>query len=129
MSPATTHPMHAALADWRSAFDSHDADAMAGLFTADALFQGFGPVPTVGRDAVRAYYAAVPADRTTDGTVLHTYAIGEDTAGGFADVTIRDPHGWQAHLYMSLVLVREGAGEAAKWRIRQYHVSPVMTQS
>lgn len=117
--------MHAALAGWRSAFDRHDADAMAELFTADALFQGFGPEPTVGRDAVRAYYKAVPLDRTANGTVLHTYTIGENTVGGFAEVTIRNPEDWQAHVYMSLVLVREGTA----WRIRQYHVSPVMTRS
>jgi uncharacterized protein (TIGR02246 family) len=117
--------MHAALAGWKAAFDSHDPDAMAALFTPDALFQGFGPEPTAGRDAVRAYYEAVPADRTADGEVLHTYVVGEDVAGGFADVTIRDPEGWQSHVYMSLVLIRE----SASWRIRQYHVSPVMPAS
>ncbi|GAB3959767.1 hypothetical protein GCM10029978_007500 [Actinoallomurus acanthiterrae] len=120
-----SHPMHAALAGWTAAFDGHDPDAMAELFTADALFQGFGPEPTVGRDAVRAYYKAVPLDRTARGKVLHTYTLGEDVAGGFADVIIRNPKGWQSHVYMSLVLVREGT----TWRINSYHVSPVMTES
>ncbi|MBY8879092.1 SgcJ/EcaC family oxidoreductase [Actinacidiphila acidipaludis] len=119
-----SHPVHAALDGWTAAFNRHDPDAMAELFTEDALFQGFGPEPTEGRDAVRAYYAVVPADRVAEGTVLHTYTLGEDVAGGYADVTIRNPEGPQSHVYMSLVVVRDGA----EWRIRQYHVSPVMPQ-
>ncbi|SEN78288.1 SgcJ/EcaC family oxidoreductase [Actinacidiphila rubida] len=116
-----SHPLHAALSGWISAFNRHDPEAMAELFTSDALFQGYGPEPTRGRDAVRAYYAAVAADRSAEGKVLHTFALGEDVAGGFAEVTIRNPEGPQAHVHMSLVLVRQGPA----WRIRQYHVSPV----
>jgi hypothetical protein len=37
----------------------HQVDAMADLFTTDALFQGFGPDVVVGRDQVRAYCEAV----------------------------------------------------------------------
>jgi uncharacterized protein (TIGR02246 family) len=116
-----SHPLHAALAGWTSAFNRHDPDAMAELFTPDALFQGYGPAPTTGRDAVRAYYAAVAADRTAEGKVLHTATLGDDVASGFAEVTISSPEGPQAHVYMSLVLLRE----ESVWRISQYHVSPV----
>jgi uncharacterized protein (TIGR02246 family) len=106
---------------WKTAFDGHRGDDMADLFTSDALFQGFGPEPVAGREAVRAYYAAVPDDRTADVTVLHSYAIGAQVAGGFAHVTFRDPHGWAAPVHLSLVLrFDEGA-----WRIRQYHVSRI----
>ncbi|GAA0411187.1 hypothetical protein GCM10009530_74630 [Microbispora corallina] len=116
-------PMREVLNSWKAAFDGHRTDAMADLFTTDALFQGFGPTVTAGRDAVRAYYEAVPDDRTADVTVLHTYTIGDQVAGGFADVTFRDPAGWEAAVHLSLVLRRdEGA-----WRIRQYHVSRVIT--
>lgn len=124
-----SHPLHAALDGWKSAFNSHDPDAMAELFTPDALFQGYGPEPTVGPDAVRTYYAAVAADRHADGAVLHTYDLGEDVAGGFAEVRIRDTESLQAHVYLSLVLVRQGTPQGAVWRIRQYHVSPVMAGS
>lgn len=116
-----SHPMHAVFDAWASAFDGHDPEAMAPLFTTDALFQGFGPEPTKGRDAVRAYYRAVPADRTARGTVVHTWTLGEDVAGGFADVVIDGAGGRRAHVHMSLVLVRQ----EETWRIRQYHVSPV----
>jgi uncharacterized protein (TIGR02246 family) len=113
--------MHEVLRSWKAAFDSHQADAMADLFTADTLFQGFGAEVIVGRDAVRGYYEAVPAERTAQMTVLHTYTIGDQVAGGFADVTFRDPTGWEAHVHLSLVLHYDGDS----WRIRQYHVSRV----
>jgi uncharacterized protein (TIGR02246 family) len=119
-----TDPMRDMLDRWKAAFDGHHVAAMAELFTTDALFQGFGPEVLVGRDAVRAYYEAVPDDRTADVTVIATYGIGEQAAGGFADVVFRDPAGWQAPVHLSLVLQRdEGA-----WRIRQYHVSLVSAE-
>ncbi|MFJ3138154.1 SgcJ/EcaC family oxidoreductase [Streptomyces sp. NPDC102359] len=115
-----THPMHDVLDRWKTAFDSHRPDTMAELFTPDALFQGFGPEVVAGRDAVRAYYEAVADDRRADVTVLHTYTIGEQVAGGFADVTFSAPSGWEAKVHMSLVLRRDDG-----WRIRQYHVSRI----
>ncbi|MFD7406021.1 YybH family protein [Streptomyces sp. NPDC059866] len=114
-----SHPMHEVLARWKAAFDSHQPDVMAELFTSDALFQGFGPVVVAGRDAVRAYYEAVADDRRADVTVLHTYSLGDRVAGGFADVTFSDPAGWEANVHMSLVLQCDGDD----WQIRQYHVS------
>jgi uncharacterized protein (TIGR02246 family) len=119
-----TDPMRQVLAGWKAAFDDHQVDAMADLFTTDALFQGFGPEVTAGREAVRAYYDAVAANRTADVTVLHTYMIGTEAAGGFADVTFRDPTGWAAPVHMSLVLQLDGG----TWRIRQYHVSRISTE-
>ncbi|MFC4114395.1 YybH family protein [Nonomuraea zeae] len=116
-----TDPMREILSRWKAAFDGHQVDTMADLFTPDALFQGFGPEVVAGRDAVRAYYEAVPGDRTADVTVVSTYTIGEEVAGGFADVTFRDPKGWQAPVHLSLVLRRDPDA----WRIRQYHVSRV----
>ncbi|MFD4718950.1 SgcJ/EcaC family oxidoreductase [Streptomyces sp. NPDC087659] len=117
------HPMPEILRRWKAAFDGHRPDDMADLFTADALFQGFGPTVLTGRDAVRGYYEAVPPGRTARATVLHTYTIGEQVAGGFADVTFGDADGWEARVHLSLVLRRD----EGRWRIRQYHVSRVDT--
>ncbi|WP_371493519.1 nuclear transport factor 2 family protein [Kitasatospora sp. NBC_00374] len=113
--------MHDVLRRWKSAFDDHQPDAMADLFTPDALFQGFGPAVLTGRGAVRDYYEAVPAGRRAEVTVLHTYTIGEQVAGGFAAVTFSDAHDWEARVNLSLVLRLHDTG----WRIRQYHVSRV----
>ncbi|MFD6974506.1 SgcJ/EcaC family oxidoreductase [Streptomyces sp. NPDC059949] len=120
-----SHPMNAVLNQWKAAFDGHQPDAMADLFTPDTLFQGFGPVVLAGRAAVRDYYEAVAADRSAEMTVLHTYSLGKDLAGGFADVTFSDPSGWEVKVHMSLVL--QHADD--RWMIRQYHVSPVATPS
>jgi ketosteroid isomerase-like protein len=117
-------PMHEILKRWKAAFDGHQVDVMADLFTSDALFQGFGPEVISGRDAVRGYYEAVPDYRRADVTELHSYTIGEQVAGGFADVTFRDPSGWEAPVHLSLVLQRDGGS----WRIRQYHVSRISTE-
>jgi uncharacterized protein (TIGR02246 family) len=117
----TDDPMHHVLDHWKTAFDAHETDIMAGLFTPDAFFQGFGPTVISGRQAIRDYYGAVPDDRSADVTILSTYTIGEQTAGGFADVTFSDPAGWEASVHLSLVLQRDGGD----WKIRQYHVSEV----
>ena len=107
---------------WAAAFNSHDLQEMAALFDPDALFQGFGPAPLVGRAAAADYYQAVPDyRRAADVRVLHTWAIGDDVAGGFVDVTFRGPDDWEARVYLSLVLQRSGED----WKIRQYHVSRV----
>jgi uncharacterized protein (TIGR02246 family) len=119
-----TDPMREILDRWKAAFDGSQLDAMADLFTPDALFQGFGPKVIAGRGAVRAYDAAVPDDRTADVTVLRTYLIGEQAAGGFADVTFRDSKGWEAAVHLSLTLQRDPDA----WRIRQYHVSRVIAE-
>jgi hypothetical protein len=91
-----TNPPHEVLERWKAAFDGHRPDEMAELFTPDALFQGGGPETVADRDAVRNYYAAVPDNRSAAVTVLDTYTIGDETAGGFADVTFADPDGWQS---------------------------------
>lgn len=119
------HPMHDVLTRWKAAFDGHQPDRMADLFTPDALFQGFGPVVLHGQDAVHDYYEAVADNRRADVKLLHTYSIGEDVAGGFADVTFSDPEGWEVKVHLSLVLQRDDTG----WRIRQYHVSRVAEES
>ncbi|MFC4019065.1 YybH family protein [Micromonospora sp. GCM10011542] len=117
----TSDPLEDVLDRWKAAFDGHRVQAMADLFTPDALFQGFGPEVMVGRDAVRDYYEAVPDNRNAEVTLLHSYTIGREVAGGFADVTFRDPTGWEAPVHLSLVLqLSEGT-----WRIRQYHVSRI----
>ncbi|MEU8383425.1 SgcJ/EcaC family oxidoreductase [Streptosporangium sp. NPDC048865] len=116
-----SHPMPVILEKWKAAFDGHRPDAMAELFTDDALFLGFLPEPASGREAVHAYYAAVPPGRTAEVRILHTYTLGETVAGGFAAVSFRADGEDEIPVNLSLVLVRDGDA----WRIRQYHVSRV----
>ncbi|WUD76659.1 SgcJ/EcaC family oxidoreductase [Streptomyces sp. NBC_00510] len=120
---AANDPMRETLSRWKAAFDGHRPDEMAELFTADALFQGFGPDTTAGRDAVRAYYEAVTEDRWADVGKVQGYRVGDQVAGGFADVVFRGAEGWEAAVHLSLVLQREGDD----WLIRAYHVSRIVT--
>jgi uncharacterized protein (TIGR02246 family) len=117
-------PIHDVLRPWKTAFDSHATEDLGSLFTSDALFQGFGPTVISGRQAIQDYYDAVPSNRSADVTILHSYRIGSEVAGGFADVTFSDTEGWEAAVHLSLVLQRD----SEKWLIRQYHVSQVMTE-
>jgi uncharacterized protein (TIGR02246 family) len=118
------NPIYDLLSRWKVAFDSHETEVMASLFTKDAVFQGFGPSVISGREAIGAYYEAVPDNRSADVTIVHVYSIGDDVAGGFADVTFSDPMGWEAAVHLSLVLQLLDRD----WLIRQYHVSQVMTE-
>jgi uncharacterized protein (TIGR02246 family) len=118
------NPIYDLLGRWKVAFDGHETGVMASLFTTDAVFQGFGPSVIAGREAIRGYYEAVPENRSADVTIVHVYTIGEEVAGGFADVTFSDPVGWEATVHLSLVLQLVDRD----WLIRQYHVSQVMTE-
>jgi uncharacterized protein (TIGR02246 family) len=114
--------MHDLLGRWKVAFDGHKTGVMASLFTTDAVFLGFGPAVISGREVIRGYFEAVPDNRSADVAILHVYAIGEEVAGGFADVTFSDSAGWEVAVHLSLVLQFVDGD----WLIRQYHVSQVM---
>ncbi|WP_329042662.1 SgcJ/EcaC family oxidoreductase [Streptomyces sp. NBC_00178] len=120
-----TDALEEVLARWKHAFDSHRPDEMADLFTQDALFQGFGPSVTTGRDAVRSYYRAVADGRRADVVPLHSYTIGPGVTCGFADVTVTGGARPEVRMRMSLVVQRDDEG----WKIRQYHVSRLPAQT
>ncbi|MEV5543959.1 nuclear transport factor 2 family protein [Saccharopolyspora shandongensis] len=54
--------IHEVLDRWTAAFNNHQSDAMADLFTADALFQDFGPEVLSDREAVRDYHVSRVSD-------------------------------------------------------------------
>ena len=110
---------------WKAAFDGHRPDAMAELFTDDALFLGFLPEPVAGREAVRAYYEAVPPGRTAEVRILRTYTLGRRWQGVSPPVTFlggEEGEEGEVPVNLSLVLARDGDA----WRIRHYHVSRVL---
>jgi hypothetical protein len=49
---------------WGDAIAQRDLDALSGQFATDAVFVATAPTPLIGRAAIRAYYAAVPAGLT-----------------------------------------------------------------
>ncbi|MGW9032828.1 hypothetical protein ACWGQ5_54730, partial [Streptomyces sp. NPDC055722] len=44
MTDTSSDPVREILEHWKAAFDGHQVETMAGLFTDDALFQGLGAV-------------------------------------------------------------------------------------
>jgi uncharacterized protein (TIGR02246 family) len=77
------HAVHQVVRRWAALFNSHDLEEIPALFAPDALFQGFGPEPLVGREAAAGYYRPFPITRrAVDVGVLHAYAIGDEVAGG-----------------------------------------------
>ncbi|HEX3961573.1 MAG TPA: hypothetical protein VHZ03_33935 [Trebonia sp.] len=68
--------LDAVLSRWKAAVDAHQPEDVAGLFTADAIFQGLHPY-TVGPAGVAEYYAAQPAGMTAAYTLRETRALSD----------------------------------------------------
>jgi uncharacterized protein (TIGR02246 family) len=105
--------------------DAAQPDALAALFTADAVLVRPGAAPLVGRDAIRAAYAERPPNRLTRHLVTHTRVTvvdadtvdaaslllvwsgnhddppgprgrpGQQAVGEFDDRLVRTPEGWR----------------------------------
>lgn len=79
---------------WADGIARRDPDALAGLFTPDAVFVATAPAPLTGRAAIRDYYAAVPAGlRATASLVLARQQ--QDGLAIAADVVFHLPEGSQ----------------------------------
>ncbi len=115
-------PVHALLDTWADAIRRHEPDRVAALFTPDALFQGFDPVPGHGQQFVAAYYDKQPAGLWAQYEVHSVRALGADTLVGFARVEFHRPEGI---VPVHLTVVAEHA--PAGWRISHYHVSRILT--
>jgi uncharacterized protein (TIGR02246 family) len=122
---------HAALAAvqraWNAGGNAWNADALAEVYTHDALFFGGRPGHFVGRAAVRDYFASY-AGVIESGTMdlveqeLVELCPGCLLAQGYADFSfvLSGNQATHSRLRTTLVIVREGQG----WRIRQHHFSP-----
>ena len=115
-----TTVISALLDRWADGIRRRDLEHIAAQFTPDALFQGFDPEPSFGRDAVSAYYGKQPVGLTAEHTLIRTSALGDDAALGYAAVRFDRPGG-PVNVYLTVVAVRE----EGRWLISHYHVSRV----
>ncbi|MEV0893919.1 SgcJ/EcaC family oxidoreductase [Promicromonospora sp. NPDC050262] len=115
-----TAVISALLDRWSDGIRRRDLAHIAAQFTEDALFQGFDPEPSFGRDAVSAYYGKQPAGLTADYTLIRTSALGDHAALGYAAVAFHRPGG-PVNVFLTVVAVRE----EGSWLISHYHVSRV----
>jgi len=117
---AETPTIDSLIAAWVEAFNGRDLDAHVALYTDDATLFGSRPVLSNGREAIRAYFAAlgprVRVDRYHQPHVTHPTAQTAAIAAyvDFADGAIPSPYRmtWMA-------VQRDG-----DWRIAQHHGSP-----
>jgi uncharacterized protein (TIGR02246 family) len=114
-------------AAWNEAGRSWNPDALAKLYTTDALLFGGRPGHAVGVSAIRDYfgsYAGVIHSGTmqlVDQQIVHL-APGVFVAQGFVDFSfvLADNPSTKSFLRTTLVVVLQGG----QWKIRQHHFSP-----
>jgi ketosteroid isomerase-like protein len=116
----TNETLRAILDKWADAVSRHQPDAVAELFSPDALFQGFDPVPGSGPGVVAAYYDKQPDGLSTQYELLSVRSAGSGTIVGFARVEFHRPDGI-VPVYLTVVVENSPTG----WRISHYHVSKI----
>lgn len=107
-------------AQWVDAFNAHDLDRHIALYTADALLFGSNDTLHEGREAVRAYFAGLPATAA----VRHypppvVRSISDDVAVTAGPVDFGDGETLLPYR-LTWTLVRRGGD----WKIAQHHGSP-----
>jgi uncharacterized protein (TIGR02246 family) len=127
-SPALATPaddVAAVEAKWSSAFAKWDLDALAALYTKDALLFGTAPDLYAGQTGVKEYFAKLPTGVFKAATFSDQHVVrlssGVITTAGFVTFT-REVNGQTSQLpfRISLTLVRQGNA----WKIASHHASP-----
>lgn len=130
---ATFAPAQAAPADdaaaleakWSDAFAKWDLDALAALYTKDALFFGTAPDLFVGQDGVKTYFSKLPKGVFKSAAFSDQHVIrlsaGVIVAAGSITFT-REVNGQSSQLpfRITLTMVKQGKG----WKIAAHHASP-----
>jgi uncharacterized protein (TIGR02246 family) len=115
-----TPTIESLLAAWVAAFNSRDLDAHMALYREDALLFGSVDDLKVGRDAIRAYFAARPPGVHVAAYPMPTVLLlGEDHAATAGHVDFADGDAPMPYR-VTWMLVRQGGD----WRIAQHHGSP-----
>ncbi len=110
---------------WQAAFDNHDAEAIAGLFAPDVLFQGLAPTLLSGRDAVLDYYRRVPAGTSALIEDIEAISLTPDIVSGHAKVTFVEADRRLRPVCLS-VTAQKLTGQ---WLIKSYHASSLPDDS
>lgn len=109
---------------WARAFNEPAPDRVAGCFAPTALFQGLQPQCLVSRDAIAAYYRAVPAGTRVGVDVTQALALSEQAIAGFADLRFDMADSSALLSRLSLTLLRNHlAGAEDHWSIAQWHAA------
>jgi uncharacterized protein (TIGR02246 family) len=113
-------------AGWSAAAQHWDADAFAALYTEDALFFGGRPAHSIGREAIREYFASyvgVIESASLELEEQHVMMLAPDcfVAQGYGVLSSRFPGGVDSRSRLRTTwIIASCDGE---WRIRQHHFS------
>jgi len=110
--------LRAVLDPWQAAVDAHEPEAVATVFTEDAIFQGLHPY-SVGRRGVAEYYASQPLGMTAMYTIRETRRLAPDLVLGYLTVDFSFVDRPTLTVYLS-VIARHVDGT---WLIDHYQVS------
>jgi uncharacterized protein (TIGR02246 family) len=110
-------------AKWSAGFNKLDADAIASLYSKNALFYGSTPPLFRGKEGVTAYFNALPRWKspTVQFSDLVTTPVGSDiiNVAGTASFVIAE-NAPPVAFRLTWVIVREDGD----WKILSHHVSP-----
>jgi uncharacterized protein (TIGR02246 family) len=113
------HEISSVLDDWKSGIATRNLNAIADVFTPEALFQGMRPTFTIGRDGVKEYYGAKPPGLSVEYEVLNLRQLGDDAVIAYVGATFHRADGGILRTRITTVLSRA----EERWLIDHYHVS------
>jgi uncharacterized protein (TIGR02246 family) len=117
-TPDDRAALRAVLEPWKAAVDTHEPEAVAAVFTEQAIFQGLHPY-SVGRRGVAEYYAAQPVGLTAEYTIQEARRLAPDLVLGYLTVDFSFPD--RPSLTVNLSVIARHAAEG--WLIDHYQVS------
>lgn len=125
MTPTPEAIVDAIITQWSAAFTRLDADALASLYSENALFYGSVPTLFQGRSGVAAYFNGLRRwpSPTVAFTDLVTVAVGNDLVNMAGRATfLVAPDAAPLHVKITWIIVRE----RGDWHILSHHVSPIV---
>ncbi|WP_328333324.1 hypothetical protein OHA70_16275 [Kribbella sp. NBC_00382] len=114
----TSSILSTVLDQWKAGVDAHDPDAVAKVFTDDAIFQGLHPY-SVGPAGVAEYYASQPLGMKADYEILETRQLSDDLILGYLKVAFSFVD--RPTLDVNLSILAHSNNNT--WKIAHYQVS------
>ncbi len=106
---------------WKAGIENRQPDKVASHFTTDALFQGFRPEHSIGRQGVADYYAAQSQGLTATYKTLDVRQRAPGVIVGYVSVDFGFPDKPTIRVHLTVVL-EDTDGTSL---ISHYHVSKV----
>ncbi|GAA3578244.1 hypothetical protein [Kribbella ginsengisoli] len=114
----TTDILTTVLDAWKAGVDAHAPEAVADVFTADAIFQGLHPY-SIGPAGVAEYYASQPLGMKADYKILESRQLTDDLVLGYLEVAFSFTDRPTLEVFLSILAQRNDT----TWKIAHYQVS------